>query len=148
MTSLLELRDKVQRALSEHVGSLSVGPEGVFSFRNESTRVFVRCWEEPLLGEEPRTLVNIMAPVVMNVPSSAALHEHLVLNSGDWFFGHLSTATAPDGGGLNVFVTHTLLGDYLDAEELRTAAIVVALAANRVDDEIQSKFGGTRFHED
>lgn len=148
MTSLLELRDKVQRSLAEGVGSLEVRPDGMLTFRNDSARVFVRCTEQQLSEDRTRTLVTITAPLVWNVPATPDLFEYVAFNADNWFFGHLSVETADEGGGVNVFMTHTLLGDYLDAEELRSAAFGIAVAADEIDDEIKSKFGGERFHED
>ena len=148
MTSLLELRDKVQRSLAEAVGSLEVRPDGTFTFRNDSARIFVRCAEQPLSDDRSRTLVTITAPLVWNVPATPALYEYVAYNADNWLFGHLSVVDADEGGGVNVFMTHTLLGDYLDAEELRSAAVGIAISADEVDDEIQAKFGGQRFHED
>ncbi len=40
--------------------------------------------------------------------------------------------------------THTLLGDYLDEEELHNAVGAVVTTADRLDDELQSRFGGKR----
>ena len=41
--------------------------------------------------------------------------------------------------------SHTLLGDYLDPEELRSAIGAVATTGNDLDDEVQDRFGGERW---
>jgi hypothetical protein len=41
-----------------------------------------------------------------------------------------------------------LLGDYLDEAELAYAVAWLLGTANKADDELQSRFGGLRFHED
>ena len=41
-----------------------------------------------------------------------------------------------------------LLGDYLDEEELTHTVVAIAGTADILDDELQAKFGGKRFHED
>lgn len=146
MPTLLELRDQVQRILSEGVGSLEVGPEGVLTFRHQSTRVFVNCREQDLDEGRTRSLVFITAPILIGVPPTPDLFEYVATNADNWMFGHLSAH--PSDSAIDILMTHTLLGDYLDAEELRTAAFGIALTANDLDDELQQRFGGTRAHED
>ena len=40
---------------------------------------------------------------------------------------------------------YTLLGDYLDEDELGTALWTVLFTADRLDDELQAQFGGRRW---
>jgi hypothetical protein len=66
----------------------------------------------------------------------------------DWHFGHLSLTENKDDNRLKLWLTHSLLGDYLDVEELKTAVAGMASNADRLDDELQARFGGDRYHED
>ena len=43
--NLLQVKDKVQRYLSEKVNHIELTPEGAFTFRNGSTRVWVNVAE-------------------------------------------------------------------------------------------------------
>lgn len=146
MPTLLELRDQVQRVLSEGVGSVEVTQEGHVTFRHESSRVFVACREQELGEGRSRLLVQITAPVLFEVPPTPELFEYVATNADNWLFGHLSATR--DEGTVHIFITHTLLGDYLDAEELRAAAFGIAISTNELDDEMQQRFGGRRSHED
>ena len=42
----------------------------------------------------------------------------------------------------NAFYSHSILGDYLDEDELLAALDNVAITADRFDDEIVKKYGG------
>jgi hypothetical protein len=148
MPTLLELRDQVQRILAEAVGPLELRPEGDITFRHGSARVFVDCTEQEFDNDSRRTLVNVAAPVLFNVPASPALFEYIATNSDNWLFGHLSAARDDETGGVNVLMTHRLLGDYLDAEELLSAVIGIVMTAEDLDDELKARFGGERMHED
>jgi len=50
-----------------------------------------------------------------------------------------------DGSTARILFKHTLLGDYLDPDEIEAAVILVAFSADDIDDEIAKLFGGTRF---
>jgi hypothetical protein len=39
---------------------------------------------------------------------------------------------------------HAILGDHLDAPELHQAVAAVGFTADRLDDELQARFGGKR----
>jgi hypothetical protein len=44
-----------------------------------------------------------------------------------------------------ILLKYSILGDYLDPEELLNAVRAVILMANLLDEEITEEFGGTRF---
>jgi hypothetical protein len=132
------VRDRVQRILTRLLGSVQVGADGEFSFDYESTRVFIRV--EP--WQDQATIVSVYAITNIDVPSSLELFR-FVAGENTWFFGHLAAQEVQDGKVTVVF-RHTLLGDYLDPEELRTAVAAVASTADQVDDVIQQQFGGSR----
>ena len=48
-------------------------------------------------------------------------------------------------GKFTLWLTHSLLGDYLDIEELKSAVATMANTADRLDDELKAKFGGERY---
>jgi hypothetical protein len=142
-TALLVLKDKVQRYLTELVGTVEVAPDGALTLQVGSTRVFVRS----LPWGEDKTTVGVSCPVLMGVKASPELFEHVATHSDDYLFGHLSAQRADDGT-VTVTFTHTLLGDYLDPEELKVAVGAVVTTADQIDDDLKARFGGTRFHDD
>jgi Putative bacterial sensory transduction regulator len=143
-THVLLLKDKVQRYLADMVGAVQLTPDGAYSFQAGSARVFVRCrpW-----GTSDNTLVNVICPVLFECPASPELYEHIALHADDYLFGHLSAQKADDGT-ISIYFTHTLLGDYLDPDELKHAVGGVVTTADQLDDQLKARFGGKRFHDD
>jgi hypothetical protein len=138
------LKDKVQRYLTDLVGSVQVIPDGSYTVQSGSARVFVRChpWAD---GES--TIVSIVCPILFGCPASPELYEHVAVHADDYLFGHLSAQRADDGT-ISISLTHSLLGDFLDPEELKTAVGAAVTTADRLDDELKARFGGKRFHDD
>ena len=147
MSEMLAVKDKVERYLLD----LGIRPEvmdgGGWTFRNGSARIFVRLRERQLKGDSTSALVDVFAPVLLDVKPSPELWEYVAKNTDNWIFGHLS-AEPTDDGTVTLILSHRLLGDYLDPEELKTAVGGIAVSADEVDDELRQRFGGRRFHED
>lgn len=141
--NLVTVREKVQRFLADSFGTVQVTADGELSIRHESARVLVNCWTH---GDDAAVFVNITCPVLFQVKETPALFEYIATHADDKVFGHLHARRFDDG--ISVFNSHTLLGDYLDQQELESACLVVLMTANELDDELQAQFGGTRFHED
>jgi len=146
VTTLLELRDKVQRTLTETFSDVRVDSDGDFAIPYESTSVFVRCSEQGE-GDSKRTLVQIWAEVLSEVNPTPELFEFVATHADDWVFGHIFTIRDGESGLNRVLMRHTLLGDYLDAEELRSAVVGIVISADKLDDEMKDSFGGKRFRE-
>lgn len=129
-------RDRVRKLLTRLVGSVQVDAEEEFSFAYESTRVFIR-----VLAWEESAVVNVYAITNFEVPASPDLFRYVATESS-WVFGSLSAQESE--GSVTIIFGHTLLGDYLDPEALRTAIAAVAFSADQIDDEIKERFGGKR----
>ena len=134
-------RAKVEKLLTEATGGKGVQTDsrGLFTFPFESTRVFLGV--APLA--EQYSIIDIHAVTNFDVPASDELRRFLLEASSRAAFGHTELAEK-DGKALVVFA-HRIMGDFLDEEELRSAVSCVALTADRLDDEIQQRFGGKRF---
>jgi hypothetical protein len=141
-TQLLVFKDKVQRYLTNLVGTVEVTADGRFTFHDGSTQVFVTC----SMWAQDKTVASIMAPILLGVPATPELFEYIATNASRYLFGHLS-ALRDDDGTIGVLLTHELLGDFLDPDELKIAVGSVALTANDLDDEMKARFGGKRFHD-
>lgn len=141
MADIEATRQRVQRMLADLFGRIEVDNEGDFTLRHGSARVFIRVTE----GFGDHTLVDVRSFTNMRVPPSPELFRYIATEN-HYVFGALRALEGDDG--VLVIFRQTLLGDTLDPEELRTAVIAVAGTADDVDDEIQSRFGGDRFHED
>jgi hypothetical protein len=141
---LLIVRDKVQKILSSNFNRVEIDRDGDITLRHESARMFVRCWAKE--EDDAPVIVAVESPLLLRVKPTPELFKHIALHSDDYVFGHLSAREGDDG--VLVLFSYNLLGDYLDEEELLRACFGVLGTANDLDDELQSKFGGERFHED
>lgn len=141
MTAIEATRQRVQRMLADLFGTIEIDREGDFTFRHGSARVFISVSD----GFGEHTLVSVRAITNLRVPPSPELFRYISTDN-HYIFGALRAHEGDEG----VLITfrQTLLGDTLDPEELQAAVIAVASTADDVDDEIQSRFGGDRFHED
>jgi hypothetical protein len=137
------LREKVERYVQDLIGPHEVSDKGVVRFRWGSTQVYVAS----LAWGADESIAFISIPVLYSLEPSPELFRHVALHADDWHFGHLSV-TEEDGGKLKLWLTHSLLGDYLDVEELKTAVATMARTADGLDDELKAKFGGERHYED
>lgn len=140
--SVSDVKERVQTFLTKNLANVTVDKDGDFSIRHDSARVFVRTrgWREE------STLITVFAAVVSGVTPSPELDHYIAYNTDDFAFGHLSLTTFSDGT-TSIILSHRLLGDFLDEEELLRAVYGVAFTANDLDDELVSKFGGKVFHD-
>lgn len=139
---------KVQRILTGPMG-LRISLQGNsinVTFSDVSTRVNigVQEWGTNKDGD-PASLVRISCPILWEVDPSPGLFEWIAKEGGNFFFGHVSAhddTSAP--GKLFLMTSHTLLGDYLDEEELSSAMYAMLGTADKLDDELKQRFGGKR----
>ena len=134
-------KEKVQRYLTDLLGSVSMDRDGDFFVRNGSAQVFLRV----IPFGEKNTIVRIWAPTNHDVPESAELY-HYIATSSRFYFGALVASPTPQNTA-NIAFSYSLLGEFLDPDELRSAVSAVAVSADTIDDEIKEKFGGMRFYE-
>jgi hypothetical protein len=88
-----------------------------------------------------------LAPLVFNLPPAPELFEYVATNANSYQLGHLYAARV-DNGTVTVGFAHSLLGDFLDDEEVFSAVVAVLGTGNQLDDEIKAQFGGERYFED
>ena len=136
-------RAKVQQYLTQNFSDVNIDSDGNYSLRSGSTRIFVkvRTHEDGVW-----TWVTLQIPVLFKVDETPSVFEYVALHSDDYIFGHLSAGRTDDG--LMIMYSHSLLGDYLDEEELARAVGGMLYVADNLDDELEKQFGGHRFHED
>jgi len=139
---------KVQRLLTGPMG-LRIQMQGstIFvTFTNVSTRVNVSFqeWGKNKDGD-PATLVRLSCPILWEVEPTPALYEWVAREGGNFFFGHVyADDDSSSAGKLFLGMSHTLLGDYLDEEELSSALYAILGSADKLDDELKGRFGGKR----
>lgn len=139
---------KVQRLLTGPMG-LRIQLNGdtiAVQFTDVSTRVniAVQEWGTNKDGD-PASLVRISCPILWEVNPSPGLYEWIAREGGNFFFGHVTAhEDSTSAGKLFLVMSHTLLGDYLDEEELSSAMWAILGSADKLDDELKGKFGGKR----
>ena len=131
---------KVQSYLIK-LGNPALDEDGDLSLQSGSARVFVRV---NAMGDD-QSIVESCCYALSKVTGTPALYEY-VATKNNYRFCKLSLVVMDDGTG-RVMVGHTLLGTYLDPDELLIAVSLVADLADNLDDEMKAKFGGERFHE-
>lgn len=139
---------KVQRIIA---GSMKLratvienGYQVVFSDMSTALNIRVSEWTPDTDGE-PQTLVELHALILRDVTPTPALFEWIARNAGNYVFGRVGVYDHDSTGKVYLVFAHTLLGDYLDEPELRTAMLAVLLTADASDDDLQRRFGGKRW---
>jgi hypothetical protein len=116
-------------------------------FTDSSTQIHIRIldWGKNKDGE-PRSLVRISAPLLRGVTPSPQLYEYLARETPRFYFGSIAVwDDEEEKGKLALTLGHTLLGDYLDEEELKAAMFGILGSADDLDDQLKQKFGGKRW---
>jgi len=111
--------------------------EGTARVEYGSTAVFISAHK----WQERYTIVELVAPVLQQVPASPELLERLNEQNEKLYFGKAYWRND------EVWLAHNLLGDRLDNEELIASVGILAVVADHLDDELKKKFGGRRFKE-
>lgn len=138
-----QVKEKVQRILVEELGSVSIDKDGDFFVHFDSAVVFVTVIDL----KDDVTLVKSFAILLSDVPLNADLYRWAATEGQAFHFGRSRIIEGDNGQGRIIF-EHTLLGDFLDPEELKWAVIALGHDANDLDDQLQARFGGNRFNED
>ncbi len=102
-----------------------------------STAVFITAhpWQERY------TIVELVSPILKEVDSSLKLLERLNELNEKLYFGKAYWRTR------EVWLAHNLLGDHLDADELIASVGLMAVAADKLDDDLMKAFGGKRWRD-
>ncbi len=147
---VLALKERVQRLLIDQNGSVSIDRDGDFFIRQGSAVVYVRV----MPWGDTSTLVKVWSILVTSVPLTPDVYRWVAVEGQCYWFGHARVVEndpvpgEPVTGGYNVGriqFEHVLLGDVLDADELEAAVHGVWSAGDSLDDELVTRFGGTRF---
>jgi len=113
------------------IGSLLVLQEG-------STFVYVRTMP---IGEK-KSVVEVFSYVVMDVPVTQELMLFLLARNLKLVLGGFALSV-DEGGKGTVVLSHSILGNSMDREQLYGSVSAVARVADDIDDQIVGKFGGS-----
>jgi hypothetical protein len=102
-----------------------------------STFIYVRTFP---IGEK-QSGVEVFAHVVIDVEVTGELMRYLLANNLRLVLGAFGLALG-EGERATVVLTHTILGDSMDRDELYASVSAIARVADDVDDQIVKAFGG------
>lgn len=145
MATLDATTQRVQRILVGEFNDVRLKKDGGFYLEYGSSVVYVvpREWAPDSDGN-PRSLVQVYAPIGRDVTSTPELYRWAATEGQTSFFGSVTVLEA-DAGKCALMFDQTLLGDYLDPAELTTAVYAVIFTADELDDVVHTKFGGKRY---
>ena len=138
MSDLSELKEKVQRILAANWRS-ELGRDGGFFVRGESTGCYIECFDSE---SNDWNYVHFYSYVLLDVPITDEFLRYVA--STEMTFGGFTVHFSESGDMGDLIFSHTILGNYLDSEELNLALGSVFFTADRLDDELQQRFGGQR----
>ena len=137
--------EKVQRMLVEGFGDVMLTRDG-FAIERGSTRVNieVRDWGKDGKGD-PSSIVRMWAPLVRELKPTPEFYHWAAVDGSKFLFGSVTVYDNEATADCFVVFDHTLLGDYLDLDELTGAIAMVARTADDLDDVVHDRFGGKRY---
>ena len=137
---------KVQRMLAGAFNDVRLTKDGGFALPMGSTVVYVEIKEwTPDVDGNPRSLVYLWSPLGREVPVSPELFEWAATEGRQKWFGGVNVQKHEDGKTAFVTYDHTLLGNFVDPDELSSAANMVGWTSDDLDDVVTTKFGGKRY---
>jgi hypothetical protein len=102
-----------------------------------STFVYVRA---AAIGESQAS-IEIFSYVIVEVDVTEALMRYLLTYNLKLILGGFGLSIDENGKG-TVVLTHTILGDTMDKEQLYTCVTAIARVGDDLDDKIVAMFGG------
>jgi len=140
MANVIQVKEKVAQIIRSSFGDFTEDSEGRFLFPYKQTQLFfeVKAWREMVI-------VQISAPVVFDIEFSEELSLELLLST-DVVFGDWTVIMGDEqkNKGL-LLLSHTLVGDELDAVELMIPSALLANSAATHADALIAKYGGMDF---
>ena len=138
MSSVSKVQKRVQDILSSELGSVRVSADGSIKVPYESTMVNISV-EEWLNDQSIVVLTGIIAS---DSQSNASVYEWINTQNSGLRMGNIYHLP---GKKNFTILSYSLLGDFLDPDELTNALRAVVLLADKLDDEFIQKFGGSRY---
>ncbi|MEW6126398.1 MAG: hypothetical protein AB1757_04980 [Acidobacteriota bacterium] len=130
--------EKTRQFLFEIFGEVNVTViDDTFVLQEGSTFVYVRV---SAIGER-QTCVEIFSYVVIDIEVNEALMCYLLGYNLKLVLGAFGLSIDDSGKG-TIVLTHAILGDTMDKEELYASVSAIARVADNLDDEIVKTFGG------
>jgi hypothetical protein len=138
MSSVSKVQKKVQDILSSEFGSVRVSADGSIKIPYESTMVNISV--EEWLNDQSIVVLNGI--IASDSKSNTSVYEWINTQNAALRMGNIYHL--PGKNNITI-LSYSILGDFLDPEELTNALRAVVFLADKLDDEFIQKFGGSRF---
>ena len=138
MPTIDEVKAKVQRILVSHE-SVRLGRDGEFILEHNSARLFVEVEEG--FGDDG-VLIRFNIPMLKDVPVTPALFEYAATEGQLFRLGSIIVGVQDGGKLANVWFKYSIVADDLDESELMTSAYVLMVNCDKLDNQLQARFGG------
>lgn len=112
--------------------------DDTFVLQEGTTFVYTR----PFAIGDKKSGVEIFSYVTVDVDVTEELMRYLLTYNLRLILGGFGLSIGEDGKG-SVILTHTILGDTMEREELYASVSAIARVADELDEQIATAFGGT-----
>jgi hypothetical protein len=142
MTALESVtRARVENMLAAIVGPVTTDQDGDFVIQGTNTRTYVR-----VVRQENLVLIRLFSWPNADVPRSPELYRWVATHPAG--FGRISIVERDGTEEVDILVSHDLLGNTLDTDELGMALAGVNDVAEHSASEVSERFGGRMVFED
>ena len=129
---------KTRDYLFDLFGEVNVSAvNSAFALQEGSTFVYVRTFP---IGEV-KAGVEIFSYVLSDVVVTEDLTHYLLTYNLRLVLGGFGLALGANGRA-SVLLTHTILGDTMNADQLYASVTAIAMVADSLDDQLTARFGG------
>ena len=133
-SELVTLRERTEEFLGNAVKEYQCVADR-YEVPYHATRIIVH----PIEWTQGRTLLRIIAPIIVEVESTPELYRRLIELNNTTIFGKYYVRDR------TVFLEHNLLGESLDVRQFRATLASVAHHADHLDDLLLAEFGGRKW---
>lgn len=144
MSDLEAVRSKAQRILSNKLGRVEVDRDGDFIVRYNSAVAFISVME----GFGDGSIIQIECPLITGVKITNELCRWVAVEGQHFKLGSCRLSPDEDGKTGIVIFHYSMTADDLDESELMNGVAATIYSSDRLDNELQEKFGGEVFGKD
>ena len=141
MASVGDVKEKVQRVLSNKLGSVRIDQDGDFIIEYNSAVTFV---EVKKFGEEG-VRVTFRTPLVIKMEITPEVYKWVATEGQAHWFGSCRVRLAEGKNTGSIWRDYTILGDDLDESELVNAMMAMSFTGDELDNKLRDLFGGELF---
>lgn len=143
MPTVEQVRNKVLRMMAQSF-QVKLNDDGDVIVRYESATCLVTVVDWQSNNEGRNTLVHVRIPILWNVSLTPELYKWVATEGQNYMIGTVRVKMVEGKTEGNLWFVQYLLGDNLDVNELENTVKFMLGDSNRLDDELQKKFGGKR----